>query len=91
MGRCVTFALSALVGLLLLGGCSTYYRVTDPATGKTYYTRDDVAWRYTMSGTVSFRDTMTENTVTLASSEIKRITKEEFEAATGRKTTTYNP
>lgn len=78
--------LVATIVVLLLGGCS-YFQVTDPQTRKVYYTRDDVAWRYTWTGTVRFHDWVSDQDVTLSSSEIKKITREQFEASTGRVTT----
>jgi hypothetical protein len=74
-----------LTVVLALAGCS-YYQVTDPQSGKVYYTRDDVAWRYTWTGTVRFHDWMSDQDITLASSEIKKVTREQFETATGRVT-----
>ena len=71
-------------GLILCGlaiavaGCSSYYRVTDPASGKTYYTtKIDNAGR---AGAVKIKDEKTGSTVTLQSSEVKEISAEEYEA-----------
>lgn len=64
---------------LVLSGCSSHYRVTDPASGKTYYTtKIDSAGR---AGAVKLKDEKTGNTVTLQSSEVKEISEDEYEAA----------
>lgn len=72
-------------GLILCGlavavaGCSSsHYRVTDPASGKTYYTtKIDNAGR---AGAVKIKDEKTGSTVTLQSSEVKEISADEYEA-----------
>jgi len=61
--------------LLLASGCTTYYRVTDQATRRAYYTTDiDRA----DSGAVRFYDEKSRASVTLQSSEIVEISKEAF-------------
>ncbi len=62
----------------LLGGCgSDYYRVNHPTTDKVYYTKEiDRA----KAGAVTFKDEKSGNTVSLQSSEVKKISKEEFQA-----------
>jgi hypothetical protein len=64
----------------LISGCSThYYKVSDPLTGKTYYT-DDVEQK---SGDgVELRDAATGGWVTIQNSEVTEINKYEFD--TGR-------
>ena len=63
-----------------LSACGSYYRVTDPASGREYYTsdidRDDT--------TVTFEDARTGEDVTLQSSEVGTISKDDYKAATGR-------
>lgn len=62
----------------LLGGCgSDYYRVNDPAGDKLFYTTDIDR---TKTGAITFKDKKSGNTVSLQSSEVKQISKEEFEA-----------
>jgi hypothetical protein len=52
--------------------------VTDPSSGKTYYTtKIDNAGR---AGAVKIKDEKTGSTVTLQSSEVKEISAEEYEA-----------
>jgi hypothetical protein len=67
--------LCAMAGLL--GGCGgDYYRVNNPAGGKQYYTKEV---DHTKSGAITFKDEKSGNKVTLQSSEVKRISKDEFE------------
>jgi hypothetical protein len=73
-----------ITGLLLVGltvtaaSCTSYYRVTDPASGKTYYTTE--VKEAGKSGAVKVKDTKTGSTVTLQSSEVKEISEEEYKA-----------
>ena len=67
------------MGLLLIcaGGCSSYYKVTDPTTGRDYYTQE---LRQGKNGSATLRDGRTGNTVNLQNSEISKVTKEQYEA-----------
>jgi uncharacterized protein YceK len=73
-----------ITGLILSGltvmiaGCSNYYRVTDPSSGKTYYTTK--VGEAGKAGAVKIKDEKTGSTVTLQSSEVKEISSEEYEA-----------
>jgi hypothetical protein len=67
--------------LLFATACTTYYRVTDQATGKMYYTTD---YDRTDSGAVKFDDAISGSTVTLQSSEIIEISRPEFESKARR-------
>jgi len=62
--------------LLALAGCSGYYRVTDPGSGKTYYT----TFLDERAAGVKFKDDKTGNAVILHSLEVAEIPKEEYEA-----------
>jgi hypothetical protein len=63
---------------ILVSGCTTYYRVIDPASGKAYYTtKVDDAGR---AGAVKIKDEKTGSMVTLQSSEVKEISEDEFKA-----------
>jgi len=67
---------------LCLAGCGNYYMVRDPSARTEYYTTDiDSAG---MSGAVKFKDVKTGSTVTLQSSEVKEISKDEFTKATAK-------
>jgi hypothetical protein len=63
--------------LLFATGCTTYYRITDQGTGRTYYTSD---FDRSDSGAVTFQDANSRAIVTLQSSEIIEISRQEFEA-----------
>jgi hypothetical protein len=65
---------AALVLALAAAGCTTYYRVTDPGTGKTYYTND-----FKRSGTaLQFKDHKSGADVTLPASEVLEISKDDY-------------
>ena len=88
---------AGLCGLLLLLGAGTvvgtgcsmprvpgfggYYAVTDPATGKVYYT-DQV--RREDRESVEFRDDATGSWISLSAAEVRDISREEYKANTGR-------
>lgn len=70
---------AVVAGLLfLMGGCSSYYQVLDPVTGKIYYTMD---YDSVMGGAVEFRDARTGAEVALQNSEVKEMNEEEFDVA----------
>ena len=60
---------------LAAGGCAGYYKVTDPGSGRVYYTEG--VCRH-VGGGVSLVDARTGDKVTLQNSEIKGVTKEEY-------------
>jgi hypothetical protein len=63
--------------LAVLAGCgSTYYRVTTPGTGQTYYTTGYQDLGYGQG--IRFNDLKTGAQVTLPSSEVKPIKKEDL-------------
>jgi hypothetical protein len=66
---------AGLLMLLFAAGCTTYYRVTDQSTRRSYYTTDIDR---TESGAVRFYDEKSRASVTLQSSEIVEISKETF-------------
>jgi hypothetical protein len=62
---------------LLVGGCgSSYYRVTDPSTGKEYYT---TKVNQRSGGAVTLRDAATGDDVTLQNSNVTKVSKEVYE------------
>jgi hypothetical protein len=73
-------ALGILCGMAgLLAGCGgNYYRVNDPAGDRQYYTSDIDK---TKAGAITFKDEKSGSVVTLQSSEVKEISKDEFKAA----------
>lgn len=78
-----------LGGALLAGGCSVphvmglgaYYAVTDPASGRVWYTdqlqRED-------RGVIEFRDAATGAWISLPAGEAREITAAEFRAGQAR-------
>jgi hypothetical protein len=68
-----------LCGMIaLLTSCSSYYRVSDPAGTREYYTtKIDKA----VGGGITFKDEKSGSVVTLQSSEVKEISEDEFNAA----------
>jgi hypothetical protein len=65
-----------IAGAVLTSGCASYYMVRDPGSGTTYYTRDlDTPGG---AGTVQFRDGRTDREVTLQSSEVTPISRDEY-------------
>ena len=67
-----------LIGVLslMVAGCSHYYRVTEPASGKTYYTThiDE------RSGAAKFKDDRTGSYVILHSAEVSELSQDEYAA-----------
>jgi len=53
--------------------------VTDPASGRTYYTKK--VHEAGKTGTVKFKDAKTGRDVTLQSSEVRQISSDEFDEA----------
>ena len=76
MRQIITIITCSLI--LTVAGCSSYYKVTDPGSGKIYYTneieKDD--------GAIEFEDANSGSTVTIQNSEVTEISKEEFKANT---------
>ena len=68
-------AIFASLLLLFAAGCTSYYKVTDPTTDKTYYTNNV---GYKRSGSAEFKDARTGAKVVLPSSEAQKIEKDEF-------------
>ena len=61
--------------LLGLAGCTSYYRITDPTTGKVYYSTE-----LKQDGSTSFKDARTGDLLTLQNVAVRKISKEEFDA-----------
>jgi hypothetical protein len=69
-----------VVGLcvgLLVAGCASYYRVTDPLSGKEFYTQkvDTLS-----GGAVKVLDARSGSVVTLQNSQVKEISEKEYKA-----------
>jgi hypothetical protein len=67
------------LGLALAGaaGCTSYYRINDQASGRMYYTTD---YDRSDGGAIIFKDDKTRSTITLQSSEIREISRSEYES-----------
>lgn len=65
------------VGLLVVGCASNYFKVTDPQSGREYYTEkvDTLS-----SGAVKVMDARTGSIVTLQNSQVKEISEKEYKA-----------
>jgi hypothetical protein len=64
------------LGLSAAGGCTTHYRVTDPASGNIYYTTKVT---HKGGGAIRIKDAATGDQVTLQNSQISKVSKEEYE------------
>ena len=74
---------AALFILSLLTACGGgYYKVTDPATDKVYYTKEVKEQK---GGAVKLMNANTGSMVTLQNSEVTEINKEEYNANTPKK------
>lgn len=67
--------------VMLVTGCGSYYKVTDPSSSKVYYTTKIDKER---SGTIEFEDANSGSKVTLQNSEITEVSKEEFKTNTAK-------
>lgn len=79
MSKIQFFSLAAAA--MLLSGCTSYYKVTDPTTSKVYYTtsmKQD-------GGATKLTDAATGAMVTIQNSEVQKVTREEFESNRGAK------
>jgi hypothetical protein len=72
---------ACLLLLFTAVGCTTYYRITDQSSKRTYYTTD---YDRAESGAIRFEDARSGATVTLQSSEIVEIPRQQFEAENRR-------
>jgi hypothetical protein len=66
---------------LTIAGCGTYYKITEPGSGRVYYT-DDIERK---NGSIEFKDAKTGSTVTLQNSEVLKISKEDYKRHTPQK------
>lgn len=78
--RCLI--LGSCVMVATLAGCTTYYKVSDPGTGQTYYT---TKVKEQKGGAVKFDDEKTGSHVTMQSSVVKEIPEEEYREAVPKK------
>ncbi len=71
-----------IAGAVLVAGCASYYKVTDPSSGRTFYT--EKIDRPKGQTTIMFKDAKTGAEITLPSSEVLEIPSNEYKAATGQ-------
>ncbi|MCG8636859.1 MAG: hypothetical protein MI863_23710 [Desulfobacterales bacterium] len=64
---------------IFLASCGSYYKVSEPSSDKTYYTKKIDSKR---EGAVIFTDEVSGSQITLQNSEVTEIDKDEFMAAT---------
>ena len=67
----------ALLGIAV-GGCASYYKVTEPGSGKEFYTQD--VSRKIGGGAIEFKDAKTGAITTLQNSQVLEIDKKTYEA-----------
>jgi hypothetical protein len=82
-GEAMRRIMGLIFGLLLLSGCGGYWMVTDPATKNVYYT--DNLEQDKSTGVVKFTDAKTGWEIRMPESQIKEITKAQFEDAVAEK------
>src|SRR5690606_7864989 len=64
LGRHLAFTILA-VSCAMLGGCTSYYQITDPTTGKVYHTTE----YNTKHGAIMFEDKASRTTVNIQNAE----------------------
>ena len=77
-----TFLAAALGLALVTIGCTSYYVITEPKTGKVYYTTE---WETARGGTTRFVDAKSGAIVTIQESEIREVDQKEFQQNTAKK------
>lgn len=73
---------AVIAALAFVAGCASYYKVTDPSSGRTFYT--EKVDRPKDQTTIMFKDAKTGAEVTLPSSEVLEISSDEYKKATGK-------
>lgn len=73
---------SVVATAVWVAGCASYYKVTDPASGRTFYT--EKVERGKGQTTIMFKDAKSGAEVTLPASEVLEIPSDEYSKATGK-------
>ena len=73
--------LLAVLALPLIS-CASYFEIHDPGSDRTYYSKGYTSRK---SGMITFKDANTGIKITIANSEVKKISKDEFAKATAKK------
>ena len=79
--------LAVLAIAAFLVGCaafSDYYKVTDPTSGRVYYTGEIERQKDKGSSAIRFKDANTGAEVTLSSSEVLEVSSDEFKKGTAK-------
>jgi outer membrane murein-binding lipoprotein Lpp len=71
-----------MIGVAVLSGCTSYYKVKDTATDKVFYTTQIDRQS---SGSIRFVDENSKSVVTLQNSAVTEVNEEEFKANTRKK------
>jgi hypothetical protein len=71
-----------MIGIVMLAGCTSYYKVKDTATDKVFYTTQIDRQS---SGSIRFVDENSSSVVTLQNSAVTEVNEEEFKANTKKK------
>ncbi len=74
--RCGWLVVVLCIGIIVVG-CASYYKVTDPQSGKEFYTQEI---EHVKGGAVKVKDARTGSIVTLQNSEVKEISEKEYKA-----------
>jgi hypothetical protein len=77
MIKAVVLFLAVAAGAAALSGCTSYYKVTDPTTGRVYYTTQ---LKQLDSGAVELTDAGTGGKVSLQNSSVQKINKDRYES-----------
>jgi|SRR4051794_8140400 hypothetical protein len=64
------------VGLAMLSGCTSYYKVTDPSTNRVYYTEH---MKEAEGGAVKFKDGGSGEEVTIQNSQTQKIDEQQYQ------------
>lgn len=72
-------AMGLLSVVTALAGCASYYKVTEPTSGKEFYTKD-VDRKIGGGGSIEFKDAKTGAITTLQNSQVLEIDKKTYEA-----------
>jgi uncharacterized protein YceK len=75
------FMAVVLVLMMVTMGCASYYQITDPGSDKVYYTTKVDKNR---DGSIEFKDATSGGKITLQSSEVLKIKKDEFKSKTAK-------
>ncbi|MCG6973627.1 MAG: hypothetical protein LJE66_10830 [Desulfobacterales bacterium] len=84
MKQKILTTLLAMLFLVGIVGCGSYYMVKDPTSGNVFYTTKIKAEK---GGAIMFEDNKTQTSVTLQNSEVKEISKEQYKSALEAKET----